>query len=88
MAFSLHTVKTDGQCALKEGVAVEAFVIVVGQLIFVTLVYCVAYRIGYKSAHDKAITIVQQCSGPVNELLDRLHATEDEVVEEEEGKEY
>jgi hypothetical protein len=66
---------------------VEAFVIVGGQLIFVTVVYCVAYRIGYKSAHDKAINIVQQCSGPVNELLDRLHATEDEVVEEE-GKEY
>ena len=66
----------------------EAFVIVIGQLIFVSIVFCVAYRTGYKSAHDKAVTIVQACSGPVNELLDRLNATEDEVIEEEEEKEY
>ena len=65
----------------------EALVVVIGQLIFITIVYCVAYRTGYKSAHDKAVTIVQECSGPVNELLDRLHSTEDEVTDGEE-KEY
>jgi hypothetical protein len=55
------------------------------QLIFVTVVYCVAYRVGYKAAHAKAVSIVQACAGPVNEMLDRLIATE--AVEDDEEDE-
>lgn len=53
------------------------------QLVFVTIVYCVAYRTGYKTAHDKAVTIVQECSGPMHELLDRLSCAGEQMSEDE-----
>ena len=62
----------------------ETFFVAGAQLIFITIVYCVAYRTGYKAAHDKAVTIVQECSGPMHELLDRLTYSAEQAIDEDE----
>ena len=61
----------------------ETFFVAGAQLIFITIVYCVAYRTGYKAAHDKAVTIVQECSGPMHELLDKLTCSADQTTDDD-----
>lgn len=51
------------------------------QLILVAAVYFFAYKNGYKTAQAKAALIVQEVSGPVNDLLDKLNQTVDESIE-------
>lgn len=51
------------------------------QLILVAAVYFFAYKNGYKTAQAKAALIVQEVSGPVNDLLDTLNQTVDESIE-------
>jgi hypothetical protein len=65
---------------------VETFVIALAQLMFVALVYVMAYKSGYNAAHDKAVSTIREFSGPVNELLDRLNETlyEAPEIEDEE----
>lgn len=55
--------------------------LVLAQLVLVVAVYFFAYRNGYKTAQAEAASIVQEVSGPVNDLLDRLHQTVDESIE-------
>jgi len=54
---------------------VETFLISSAQLLFVALVYSMAYKSGYNAAHDKAVSTIREFSGPVPELLDRLNET-------------
>lgn len=56
------------------------------QLVLVAVVYIVAYKNGYKEAHTRAASTVQEFSKPVNELLDRLTLTVDQSLESENQK--
>ena len=53
----------------------ETFLVAISQLIFVTVVYALAYKTGYRAAHDKAVTTIRKSSGHVNDLLDRMNET-------------
>ena len=51
------------------------------QLLFVTVVYCFAYRTGYKAAKSHAASTVKAVTGGVSELLDSLNETLDQAIE-------
>jgi hypothetical protein len=50
----------------------KSFLLVIGQLTLVTVVYFFAYRAGYRSAQEKAVSVVKRFADPVNCLLDSL----------------
>jgi len=62
---------------------VETFLISSAQLLFIVIVYSMAYKSGYNTAHDKAVSTIREFSGPVPELLDRLNETLYEAPEME-----
>ena len=64
----------------------KSFLLVLGQLSLVTLVYFFAYRAGYRSAQQKAVSVVKKFADPVNCLLDSLCETVDEAVEDDRKK--
>ena len=61
----------------------KSFLLVLGQLGLVTLVYFFAYRAGYRSAQQKAVSVVRKFADPVNCLLDSLCETVDEAQEDD-----
>lgn len=64
----------------------KSFLLGLGQLSLVTLVYFFAYRAGYRSAQQKAVSVVKKFADPVNCLLDSLCETVDEAVEDDRKK--
>jgi hypothetical protein len=85
MALSLHK-NVSNHWVEKGECVVETFLIALGQLMFVALVYAMAYKSGYNAAHDKAVSTIREFSGPVNDLLDKLNETlyEAPEIEDEE----
>ena len=61
----------------------ETFLISSAQLLFIVIVYSMAYKSGYNAAHDKAVSTIREFSGPVPQLLDRLNETLYEAPEME-----
>ena len=61
----------------------KSFLLVLGQLSLVTLVYFFAYRAGYRSAQQKAVSVVRKFADPVNCLLDSLCETVDKAQEDD-----
>ncbi len=64
----------------------KSFLLILAQLTLVTLVYFFAYRAGYRSAQEKAVSAVKRFAEPVNCLLDSLNEAVDEVAKDEEKK--
>ena len=64
----------------------KSFFFVISQLALVTIVYVFAYRAGYRSAQEKAVSAVKRFAEPVNCLLDSLREAIDEVAKEEDKK--
>lgn len=58
----------------------ETSLVVFGELIFVGVVYYFAYKNGYKTGQAKVASTVQQFSGSVNDLLDRLTQAVDQSL--------
>ena len=66
----------------------ETFLISAAQLLFIALVYSMAYKTGYNAAHEKAVSTIREFSGPVTELLDKLNETlyeAPEIEDEDQG---
>ena len=64
----------------------KSFLLVLGQLSLVTLVYFFAYRAGYRSAQQKAVSVVRRFADPVNCLLDSLCEGVDEAQQDDRRK--
>jgi hypothetical protein len=64
----------------------KSVLLVLAQLTLVTLVYFFAYRAGYRSAQEKAVSAVKRFAEPVNCLLDSLREAVDEAGEDEDKK--
>ncbi len=64
----------------------KSLLLVLAQLTLVTLVYFFAYRAGYRSAQEKAVSVVKRFADPVNCLLDSLCEAVDEAAEDEDKK--
>ena len=45
--------------------------IMILQLTFVTVVYCAAYRLGYRTAQSRIETIVKELNKPLKDLFER-----------------
>ena len=65
----------------------KSFFFILAQLTLVTLVFAFAYRVGYRSAQSKAISVVKKFADPVTCLLDSLNDAIDETVGEQNKKE-
>ena len=64
----------------------KSFLLILGQLSLVSLVYFFAYRAGYRSAQEKAVSVVKKYADPVNCLLDSLRDTVDKAVADDRKK--
>jgi hypothetical protein len=64
----------------------KLYLLALAQLSLVSLVYFFAYRAGYRSAQEKAHSVVKKFAEPVNCLLDSLSETVDEAVEDDRNK--
>ena len=64
----------------------KSFLLVLGQLSLVTLVYFFAYRAGYRNAQSKAISIVKEFADPVTCLVDSLDENIDDPINDKNKK--
>jgi hypothetical protein len=44
---------------------------IVAQLTFITVVYCFAYRLGYRTAQSRFETIIREINRPLKELFEK-----------------
>ena len=61
----------------------KCFFFVLAQLTLVTSVYAFAYRVGYREAQSKAMSVVKRFADPVTGLLDQLNQSMEEAKEDE-----
>ena len=52
----------------------------IGQLALVAIVYYFAYRKGYEASMEKAMALIKEVSGPVNDLFDKLDQSIDKAA--------
>jgi hypothetical protein len=57
------------------------------QLTFVTVLYCCAYRLGYRDAQARIKTLIREINRPLKDLFERTRMEMDKLQEEEESEE-
>ena len=64
----------------------ETILLAIGQLALVAIVYYFAYKKGYEASLEKAMALIKEFSGPVNDLFDKLNKSTDESIGKKRSK--